>query len=63
MFEILPNPSLETIMLVGRGAFIFAAFWIFALAFTRWRRLWPLVLAHAIEDFGAFALLAVLHPN
>lgn len=38
MFEILPNPSLETILLVVRGALLLGAFWIFALAFVRWRR-------------------------
>jgi Protein of unknown function (DUF2802) len=38
MFEILPNPSLESIALVGRAALLIGAFWIFALAFIRWRR-------------------------
>jgi hypothetical protein len=38
MFEILPNPSLETVLIVLRGAMLIGAFWIFALAFTRWRR-------------------------
>lgn len=38
MFEILPNPSLETVLIVVRGALLMGAFWIFALAFTRWRR-------------------------
>ena len=38
MFEILPNPSLETVLIVVRGAMLIGAFWIFALAFTRWRR-------------------------
>jgi hypothetical protein len=33
MFEILPNPSIETVMLVGRAALLLGAFWIFALAF------------------------------
>ena len=35
MFEILPNPSLETVLIVVRGAMLIGAFWIFALAFTR----------------------------
>jgi Protein of unknown function (DUF2802) len=38
MFEILPNPSLESILLVGRAALLIGAFWVFALAFIRWRR-------------------------
>jgi hypothetical protein len=38
MFEILPNPSIETIMTIGRGVLLFGAFWVFALAFSRWRR-------------------------
>lgn len=38
MFEILPNPSLETVLIVVRAALLVGAFWIFALAFIRWRR-------------------------
>lgn len=38
MFEILPNPSLETILIVLRGVLLVGAFWVFAAAFTRWRR-------------------------
>jgi hypothetical protein len=38
MFEILPSPSLETILMVVRGALFIGAFWVFALAFIRWRR-------------------------
>lgn len=38
MFEILPNPSLETLLIAGRAVLLIGAFWIFALAFTRWRR-------------------------
>src|SRR5690606_28827017 len=38
MFEILPNPSLETVLIAGRALLLIGAFWIFALAFTRWRR-------------------------
>jgi hypothetical protein len=38
MFEILPNPSIETMMMIGRAALLLGAFWIFALAFSRWRR-------------------------
>ena len=38
MFEILPNPSLETLLLVGRATLLVGAFGIFVLAFIRWRR-------------------------
>lgn len=38
MFEILPNPSLETLLLVGRALLLVGAFFVFALAFIRWRR-------------------------
>ena len=38
MFEILPNPSLETMLIAGRALMLLGAFWIFALAFARWRR-------------------------
>jgi hypothetical protein len=38
MFEILPNPSLETLLIAGRALMLVGAFWIFALAFSRWRR-------------------------
>ncbi|AMN46621.1 hypothetical protein ACG33_05815 [Steroidobacter denitrificans] len=38
MFEILPNPSLETMALAARAILLAGAFWVFALAFARWRR-------------------------
>jgi hypothetical protein len=38
MFEILPNPSLEIILILGRALLLIGAFWVFALAFARWRR-------------------------
>jgi len=38
MFEILPNPSLETVLIALRGAALIGALWVFGLAFTRWRR-------------------------
>jgi hypothetical protein len=38
MFEILPNPSLETVLIAGRAVALIGAFWVFAVAFTRWRR-------------------------
>lgn len=38
MFEILPNPSLDTVLIAGRALLLIGAFWVFALAFVRWRR-------------------------
>jgi hypothetical protein len=38
MFEILPNPSLETLLIAARAMLLVGAFWVFALAFIRWRR-------------------------
>lgn len=38
MFEILPNPSLDMVLIAGRAVMLIGAFWVFALAFTRWRR-------------------------
>jgi hypothetical protein len=38
MFETLPNPSLEVVLIAGRAVLLLGAFWIFALAFIRWRR-------------------------
>jgi len=38
MFEILPNPSLDVVLIALRGLLLIGAFWVFALAFIRWRR-------------------------
>jgi hypothetical protein len=38
MFEILPGPSLETLLMAGRAVLLVGALWIFAVAFLRWRR-------------------------
>src|SRR5262245_18425181 len=38
MFEILPNPSFETLLIAGRGMLLVGEFWVLALAFSRWRR-------------------------
>lgn len=64
MFEILPNPSLETVLIVVRGAMLVGAFWVFALAFTRWRRSDErdsLLLQAKFEQ--AFAELRSLHET
>jgi hypothetical protein len=64
MFEILPNPSLETIMLVGRAALLFGAFWIFALAFTRWRRAEERRMQHLCSEMQrTFAEIRSLHET
>lgn len=38
MFEILPNPPLEMVWMAARAVLLGGAFWVFALAFARWRR-------------------------
>lgn len=38
MFEILPNPSMETLLMAGRAMLLVGAFCVFAIAFIRWRR-------------------------
>lgn len=38
MFETLPSPSLEVVLIAARGLLLIGAFWVFALAFIRWRR-------------------------
>jgi hypothetical protein len=64
MFEILPNPSFETIMMVGRGALLFGAFWIFALAFSRWRRAEERRMQHLCNELQrTFAEVRSLHET
>jgi Protein of unknown function (DUF2802) len=64
MFEILPNPSLETMMVVGRALLLFGAFWVFALAFTRWRRADERATAALHAKFDrAFSELRSLHET
>ena len=38
MFEILPNPSVDTLLMAGKAVLLVGAFWLFAVAFIRWRR-------------------------
>src|SRR5690606_36588444 len=38
MFEILPSPSLEVVLIAARAMLLTGAFWVFTLAFIRWRR-------------------------
>lgn len=64
MFEILPNPSLETLMLVGRAVLLVGAFGIFALAFIRWRRTDERNAARLIAHLErAFAEVRSLHET
>lgn len=64
MFEILPNPSFETVMMVGRVALLLGAFWIFALAFSRWRRADERQMQHlAAQLQHTFAEVRSLHET
>jgi Protein of unknown function (DUF2802) len=64
MFEILPNPSIETVMMVGRAALLLGAFWIFALAFSRWRRSNERQMQHlAAQLQRTFAEVRSLHET
>ena len=64
MFEILPNPSFETILMVGRAALLLGAFWIFALAFSRWRRADERQMQHLCGELQrTFAEVRSLHET
>jgi hypothetical protein len=64
MFEILPNPSIETLMMVGRAALLLGAFWIFALAFSRWRRADERQMQHLCNELQrTFAEVRSLHET
>lgn len=64
MFEILPNPSFETIMMVGRAVLLFGAFWVFALAFSRWRRADERQMQHLCGELQrTFAEVRSLHET
>jgi Protein of unknown function (DUF2802) len=64
MFEILPNPSFETIMMVGRGVLLLGAFWVFALAFSRWRRADERQMRHLCSELQrTFAEVRSLHET
>ena len=64
MFEILPNPSLETILMIGRAALRLGAFWIFALAFSRWRRADERQMQHLCSELQrTFAEVRSLHET
>lgn len=64
MFEILPNPSIETLMMVGRAALLFGAFCVFALAFGRWRRTDARQMQHLCNELQrTFAEVRSLHES
>jgi Protein of unknown function (DUF2802) len=64
MFEILPNPSFETVMMVGRAVLLLGAFWIFALAFSRWRRADERQMQHLTAQLQhTFAEVRSLHET
>jgi hypothetical protein len=64
MFEILPNPSIETIMLVGRAVLLIGAFWVFAVAFSRWRRADERQMQHLYGELQrTFAEVRSLHET
>jgi hypothetical protein len=64
MFEILPNPSFETVMMVGRAVLLLGAFWVFALAFSRWRRADERQMQHlAAQLQHTFAEVRSLHET
>src|SRR4030095_16462459 len=64
MFEILPNPSMETVMMISRVALLLGAFWVFALAFSRWRRADERQMQHlATQLQRTFAEVRSLHET
>jgi len=64
MFEILPNPSFETVMMIGRAVLLLGAFWVFALAFSRWRRADERQMQHlAAQLQSTFAEVRSLHET
>jgi len=64
MFEILPNPSFETMMMVGRAVLLLGAFWVFALAFSRWRRADERQMQHLANELQrTFAEVRSLHET
>jgi hypothetical protein len=64
MFEILPNPSFETILMVGRATLLLGAFWVFALAFSRWRRADERQMRHLCGELQrTFAEVRSLHES
>lgn len=64
MFETLPNPSLDLVLIVLRGLLLIGAVCVFALAFIRWRRNDEQNTLRLQQQFErAFAELRSLHET
>ena len=64
MFETLPNPSLDLVLIVLRGLLLIGAVCVFALAFIRWRRADEHNTLRLQQQFEhAFAELRSLHET
>jgi hypothetical protein len=64
MFETLPNPSLDVLLIAGRAILLIGALCVFALAFIRWRRLDEQNNARLYQQFDhAFEELRSLHET
>lgn len=64
MFETLPNPSLDIVLIVLRGLLLIGAVCVFALAFIRWRRNDEQNTLRLQQQFErAFAELRSLHET
>lgn len=64
MFEILPNPSLDVVLIALRGLLLVGALFVFALAFIRWRRADEQSTARLHQQLDrAFSELRSLHET
>jgi hypothetical protein len=64
VFETLPNPSLDLVLIVLRGLLLIGAVCVFALAFIRWRRADEQNTLRLQQQFErAFAEIRSLHET
>jgi hypothetical protein len=64
VFETLPNPSLDVVLIVFRGLLLIGAVCVFALAFIRWRRTDEQNTLRLQQQFErAFVELRTLHET
>lgn len=64
MFETLPNPSLDVVLITLRGLLLIGAVCVFALAFIRWRRADEQNTQRLQQQFErAFAEMRSLHET